>query len=464
MKLGLFHSIVKIESLAAILFVVTIALGIAQQTLNRELVIDAQTTNWTSSCSDDRDSGGMSFTEDLSTSEALSFSYTTQDNDGNSFAIFNILPPEDGAAFDLDWFSHIKIRARAQGEDKQQFLVYLRDRPAHLGADEDPTASKYNEGFIELTEQAKTISLPRESFIVPRWWIAEKSVLPEDVSPSFSNIQWIEFAVCRPNRANSGVVVIEEISIRGPLISPINFYKFLFGIWSLQSIPLCARLYSNIKTTRTIRRICLNQLAQQESGSKADIQSTTGKAKSADTVRIDRYDDLSGLPTQLGMQDTIDEALQAVRKGNAQANIILIDIDDLDRLNRTSGLPAGDTLIRQIASIVQQRLPQGHKVGRWSGDKFLIVCLGKNRDESRKFACTLRECIAEETSATCSFGVHQLNPINSFEEAYERAAKCVQEAKFNGKNRVVLFNLRSTTAPITDYDSAVEPFSTSNLA
>ena len=35
-----------------------------------------------------------------------------------------------------------------------------------------------------------------------------------------------------------------------------------------------------------------------------------------------------------------------------------------------------------------------------------------------------------------------MNPINHFEEVFERVSKCVCEAKFNGKNKVVLFSLR----------------------
>lgn len=463
MKTGLFHSIVKIESLAAILLVVTIVLVIAQQTLTRELSVDAQAGNWTTHTADDRSNGGVSFTEDLTGSDALSFSYRTQDTDQPSYAVFLVLPPHEDDDLNLDWFSEIKIRARAEGAEKQQFHFYLRDRPEHFVSDEDSSSSKYNEAFIELAEQTRTICLPKDCFVVPRWWIAEKSVLPQDASPSYSNLQWIEIAVCNPNRSNSGVVVIEEISFRGPLISPNNFYNILLGIWSLLSIPLCIRVYSSRKKAKAIRQIRLNQMAQQESGSKADIQITSAKVKSSDTVELQRHDELTGLLNSFGIQNAIDEALQAVRNGNAQANIILIDIDDMERLNRSSGMTAGDALIREIASIIEKNLPQGNNVCRWSDDKFLIICHGKDRDESRKLACDLRKCIDEATTATCSFGVHQLNPINTFEEAFERASKCVQEAKFNGKNKVVLFNLRTTMAPVTNGDEQISQSHPTNV-
>lgn len=448
MKNSLFHSIAKVESLAVILLVVTVTLVVAYQTLSRELVINGKTANWETVCSDDRSHGGTSFTEDLSNSQAMSFSYTTQEDDGHSFAAFIISPPE-GEIIDLDWFSEITVRARASGEGDQQFLFYVRDSPEHFVATGDGSSSKYNEAFIELTEQSNTISLPRDCFVVPRWWIAEKSVLPKDASPSFSNFKWIEIAVCRPNRANQGVVIIEEIIVRGPLMSPTNFYKLLFGIWSLLVLPLCIRFFSSTRKARAIRRIRLNQVAQQESASRVNIPTVTAKPKSCDTDEVNSFDELSELPTSFGLQDAIDEALHTVRSGIAKANIILIDIDDLERVNRTNGTSAGDAIIGQIAKIIEKTLPQGHKACRWCDDKFLILCQGQDRDESRILACSLRKCIDDETAVTCSFGVHQLNPINSFEEAYERAAKCVQEAKFQGKNKVVLFNLRSTSAPIT---------------
>lgn len=450
MKTGLFHSIARIESLAAILLLMTIGLAIAYQSLTQELVVNAQTENWTTSCGDDRSNGGKSFIEDLSDSEAFRFSYTTEKNDRTSYAVFLISPPGEDGGFDLDWFSEIKIRARAEGTPRQQFLIHLRDRPDHFsGDDNDSRSYKYNEALMELSQQPQTITLLRDNFMVPRWWVAEKSVLPKDASVSFSNIQWIEIAVCRANHENSGVVVIDEISFHGPMISTENFYSLLAGIWSLMAIPLCFRIYSSLKKARTIRRIRRDQMAQQESGSKADFAPPAALAKTSDTGEILRNDELSGLLTSFGIQDDIDSALQAVRSGNDQANIILIDIDDLEMLNRTSGRAAGDEVIRQVASVIKENLSEGQTACRWSDDKFLIVCKGRGRDDSRKFACHLRKQIEEETPTTCSFGVHRLNPINTFEEAYQRATKCVQEAKFNGKNKVVLFNLRSTSAPIT---------------
>jgi len=454
MKNGLLHSIVKIESLAAILFVLTIVLVVVFQTFTREFTIDAQTANWMTEASDDRQHGGTSFTEDLSSENEFSFSYRTEDTNLTSFAVFLLSPATEDSVLDLDWFTEVTMKARAKGEGKQQFLLYLRDRPDHLTDNEDSTTCKYNEAFVQLTEQSSSISLPRDSFVVPRWWVAEKAVVPEDVSATFSHVEWIEIAVCNPSQANSGVVVIEEICFRGPLITPAIFYRILFGTWGLLAIPLCFQVFLRMKKTRAIRRIRQNQAAQQKSPSKTDLSISSSDKRNSDTIELQRTDELTGVLTNFGMQDAINEALQAVRNGEAKASIILVDIDDMELINRAHGMATGDALIIQVSEILKEGTARGLTIGRWKDDKFVVICLGQDRVEAKDVACLLRKRIDEETTATCSFGVHQLNPINTFEEAYDRASKCIQEAKFNGKNKVVLFNLRTSIAPFPNSAAA----------
>lgn len=443
MKTGILQTLLKVESLAAILLLATVVFIIAFHCARREFSINRQSVDWGSEVSDDRKSGGSSFAEDRSDENDLKFFYRTEDSGGEAYAIFLLVPQAEGRPRDLDWFEDVKIKAYVEGSEPQQFLLLLRERVEHLLVEDDYSSRKYNEAYFELTNQPQTITIPRESFQVPRWWVAQRAVMPEDSSPTFRNFEWIELAVCYPNKASSGTVVIQEISFTGPIIPPVDFYRGLFGIWFLLAVPLCIRFVTNAKKARAIRRVRLNQVAQLEA--KTDEFQCAERVSFSDTVEIQRYDELTSLLTAFGIRDAIDEAIQAVRNGDDRANIILFDVDDMDLLNETKGNSVGDALLRQIAEITSRTLPESHSVARWSGDKFLIVCHGQNRAESKDLACQLKKLIETETSSTCSFGVHQLNPINSFEEAFERASSCVREAKFNGKNKVVMLNLRMPT-------------------
>ena len=439
MKTSKFKHVLKVESLAAILFSATVLFVIAFQCLQREYNIDAHSTGWKSHVADDRIDGGSSFIENLSNDSQLKFAFETQDTNGKAYALYLLMPEDVKSTTDLSWFTDITIKAHVENSQPQQFLVILRDKVDRLYLEDDTSSMKYNESFLELTDKTQTIKIPKDSFQVPRWWVVEKAVQPEDTAPTFNNFTWIEFAILDPQKASSGTVVIDSITFTGPFIPPVDFYRGLFGVWFLLALPLCTRFYTNSKKTRSIRRSRRNH---ESEGKTPKVRSEKGSVIS-DTIEIDSHDSLTGLPNRFGVRDDIDKAIQAVRNGDEKANVILFDVDDLQLLNKTRGEPEGDRLLQQIAAIASAALPPKHTLARWGGDQFLILCLGQSRESSKDLACELRKQIERETSSTCSFGVHQINPINHFEEVFERASKCVDEAKFKGKNKVVLFNLRA---------------------
>ena len=438
------QSNLKIELLAAILFLVTVVFVIAFNCFQRELNISAQSLNWKSYVADDRQVGGSSFTENLSDESQLKFAFETQDTTEAAYALFLLMPENEASSTDLSWFKEIAIKAHVEGAAPQQFLLVLRDQVDHLFSEDDSSSMKYNESYLELTNKPQTITITKDSFSVSRWWVVEKATQPKDTSPSFNNFKWIELAVYDPHKASSGTVVIDSVTISGPIIPPVDFYRGLFGIWFLLALPLCTRFYLNGKKKRSIRRFRRNQ--ESETGGKSGSCQSKIKTKTiiSDTSEIQSRDMLTGLPNRFGIRDEIDEATQAVRRGEEQANVILFDVDDLKLLNKSQGDAEGDKLLQQIASIAKAALPPKHSLARWGDDKFLILCLGQSREDSKNLACEIRRQIEIETSSTCSFGVHQMNPINHFEEVFDRVSKCVCEAKFNGKNKVVLFNLRAT--------------------
>ena len=446
MKILKYQSFLKVESLAAILFLATIIFVIAFQCLQRELIVTAQSSDWKSSVVDDRSVGGNSFIENLSDESRFKFAFETQDTEKDAYALFLLMPENGESTTDLSWFQNVTFKAHVDGGEPQLFLFILRDQVDHLYSKDDSTSLKYNESFIELTNTSRTITLPKGGFQVARWWVVDKEAELEDTAPSFDNFAWIEFAICNPNEANSGTVVIDSIAFTGPIIPPVDFYRGLFFIWFLLALPLCVRFYQNAKKTRSIRKSRRNQEAEIEE--KLGNSGSKNRTAVSDTDEIVIRDLLTGLPNRFGIRDEIDQAIQAVRRGEERANIILFDVDDIKLFNESQGEAEGDKLLQKIATIAKAALPTQHSVARWNDDKFLILCHGQSREASKDLACEIRKRIENETSATCSFGVHQINPINHFEEVFERVSKCVDEAKFNGKNKVVLFNLRESKIAI----------------
>ncbi|MEY2417621.1 MAG: hypothetical protein QOG90_301 [Actinomycetota bacterium] len=80
-------------------------------------------------------------------------------------------------------------------------------------------------------------------------------------------------------------------------------------------------------------------------------------------------DALTGLPLRAEAQD----ALRVLRAGDA---VVMLDVDDLKRINDTQGHAAGDALLTAIASHLSGGVRTQDTVARWGGDEFLIVLRG----------------------------------------------------------------------------------------
>lgn len=442
------------------LFIVSLLSVLIYHTVMREFRITAASGDWKTLTVDDRDIGGESFTEDLSSPQGMGFSFRTVDSDTKSYALFLVMPEEELQTVDLSWFQNVSLKAHLVGGSSQNFLFMIRDRADHLFDAENNSTRKCNEAYFELTSQPQTITLDRDSFMVSRWWVQENAALPSDSVSSFSQFEWLEIAICDPQSASEGTVVIDEICFSGPVMSPLKFYQGLFAAWLLLASLLSFGFLKKYKKRRAIRRFRLSQLAKMQSELPTP---ETSNLLESDTCEIDTYDFLTTVLTEFGLRQSIDQALQAVRNGDCPVSIVLFDVDDLTLLNESAGMASGDRLLQSVAAIAADEVGEDEILGRLGGDQFLIVCTGKDRNQSKALACRLRARIDRETTATCSFGVHQLNPINTFEESIERASRCVREAKFNGKNKVVLFSFRSPTRASLENRSNLPPFSTVDL-
>lgn len=125
--------------------------------------------------------------------------------------------------------------------------------------------------------------------------------------------------------------------------------------------------------------------------------------------------------------------------------IIMADIDFFKNVNDNYGHVAGDFVLREFASILQENIPQDEGwVARYGGEEFLI-CIRKNLAE----VLILAEKIRKDTESnlfkyknrdikiTCSMGAKEYNRnTENLEEYIDKADINLYKAKNNGRNRV----------------------------
>jgi two-component system cell cycle response regulator len=122
-------------------------------------------------------------------------------------------------------------------------------------------------------------------------------------------------------------------------------------------------------------------------------------------------------------------------------SLIIVDIDNLKKINDTYGHLTGDAVISGLAGLMQGMLRQEDVMARWGGDEFIILLPHTRVDEAQVTSERLRTSVAaytcpEELTATCSFGIAGMKKDSTLESLIASADKSLYRAKRHGKNSV----------------------------
>lgn len=159
-----------------------------------------------------------------------------------------------------------------------------------------------------------------------------------------------------------------------------------------------------------------------------------------------RLDPLTGLLNKYTIQSLVEEHLAKPAQKQPSA-MLLLDLDHFKQINDTPGHLIGDSVIRQIASVIQDFFKDSALCGRIGGDEFLVY-LTDAADRSLLIlqAEILRQEISNRTSRRNTPVKTQVS-INialssgrcrTYKSLFEAADKALYLAKTDGRNRVAV--------------------------
>jgi diguanylate cyclase (GGDEF)-like protein len=108
---------------------------------------------------------------------------------------------------------------------------------------------------------------------------------------------------------------------------------------------------------------------------KASYDTLQEKVRAA-TVKLSwqaNHDPLTGLLNRNAFDEALHSAWEDVRQSGAKYCLLYLDLDQFKLVNDTSGHPAGDELLRQLAATMRRALRDSDIVARLGGDEFGVL-------------------------------------------------------------------------------------------
>jgi diguanylate cyclase (GGDEF)-like protein len=125
-------------------------------------------------------------------------------------------------------------------------------------------------------------------------------------------------------------------------------------------------------------------------------------------------------------------------------SVVMLDIDHFKKVNDTHGHPGGDQVLREVSSCLRFHVRPFDAVGRYGGEEFVLILPGATLPGAAIAAERIRSAIEQReithdgksVPVTSSFGVAELQGVETPEDLIKRADVALYLAKRNGRNRV----------------------------
>ncbi len=166
--------------------------------------------------------------------------------------------------------------------------------------------------------------------------------------------------------------------------------------------------------------------AERRLGRVLDELRTTNEELESLSLR----DELTGLSNRRGFFTLGQQQIKIARRLRNDVFLFYVDVDQLKKVNDTSGHPAGDRLLIAVATILKETLRESDIIARIGGDEFAVLAMRSQRGGEKVVIGRLEDRVRahnlagpKRTRLSLSIGLVRCDPKQdiSLEECLARA-------------------------------------------
>ena len=158
-------------------------------------------------------------------------------------------------------------------------------------------------------------------------------------------------------------------------------------------------------------------------------------------------DGLTGLANHKTFYEILERELWRSRRYGGQISLIMIDIDNLKKINDTYGHRAGDKVIREVSRKIKDCIRQIDTAARYGGDEFAVILPNTSLTDAVVVAERMVDEVAhspatwkkEQIALSISVGLGQYDADTNPQDITSGSDRALYTAKQEGKNTVRIF-------------------------
>lgn len=156
-------------------------------------------------------------------------------------------------------------------------------------------------------------------------------------------------------------------------------------------------------------------------------------------------DSLTNLLNHTSFRNVLSQEVHRSQRQNAKMALAMMDLDHFKKVNDTFGHAAGDSVLKGLSRLLQQRLRKSDVIGRYGGEEFVALLLDCEIGKAQVIFEEIRKHFSEikfypnqtnTLSVTFSCGIAAFPEFQSAQELSDAADQALYAAKNGGRNQI----------------------------